>query len=170
MCSCSITWCRTGGVAFARSQPRLLRAALLTRQLLSPAIHAALLARAGRPDQALEPFRLAANIDRADLTGTTAGGVHLATMGGLWQGVGIRLRRSATSGSVLEIDPQLPGVWDALALRLHFRGSRVRVRLEHERVTVESDHELPTSVEARRPPTARTIWTRDETQWKVRKQ
>ena len=138
---------------------------------LSPAIHAALLARAGRPDQALEPFRLAANIDRADLTGTTAGGVHLATMGGLWQALAYGFAGLRPQGSVLGIDPQLPGVWDALALRLRFRGSLVRVRLERERVTVESDHELPTSVGGSAPAYGtRTVWTRDEAQWKVRKQ
>ena len=93
---------------------------------LSPTIHAALLARAGRPDQALEPFRLAANIDRADLTGTTAGGVHLATMGGLWQALAYGFAGLRPQGSVLEIDPQLPGVWDALALRLLPRFSRAR--------------------------------------------
>ena len=51
---------------------------------LSPAIHAALLAR-GEPDRALVPFRMAARLDLDDLTGTTSGGLHLATMGGLWQ-------------------------------------------------------------------------------------
>jgi len=137
---------------------------------LSPAIHAALLARAGRPDQALEPFRLAANIDRADLTGTTAGGVHLATMGGLWQALAYGFAGLRPQGSVLGIDPQLPGAWDALALRLRFRGCLVRVRLERERVTVESDHELPTSVGGSAPVYGtQTIWTRHETQWKVRK-
>ena len=48
---------------------------------LSPAIHAALLARAGEPDRALVPFRIAARLDLDDLTGTTSGGLHLATMG-----------------------------------------------------------------------------------------
>ena len=52
---------------------------------LSPAISAALLARAGEPERALELFRLAARLDMDDLTGTTAGGLHLATMGGVWQ-------------------------------------------------------------------------------------
>ena len=41
---------------------------------LSPAIHAALLARAGRFEDALAALRLAARIDLDDLTGSTAGG------------------------------------------------------------------------------------------------
>jgi trehalose/maltose hydrolase-like predicted phosphorylase len=52
---------------------------------LSPAIHAGLFARAGRYGAALEALRMAARIDLDDLTGSTAGGLHLATMGGLWQ-------------------------------------------------------------------------------------
>ena len=42
--------------------------------------------RARRPARpAVEALRLAARIDLDDLTGTTAGGLHLATMGGVWQ-------------------------------------------------------------------------------------
>ena len=52
---------------------------------LSPAIHASLLARAGRFEEALGALELAARMDLDDLTRTTAGGLHLATMGGLWQ-------------------------------------------------------------------------------------
>src|SRR5918911_1002983 len=42
---------------------------------LSPAVHAALLARDGQPEQALELFRLACRLDLDDLTGTSAGGL-----------------------------------------------------------------------------------------------
>jgi len=52
---------------------------------LSPAIHASLLARAGQAEQALELFHTAARLDLDDLTGTTVEGLHLATMGGVWQ-------------------------------------------------------------------------------------
>ena len=39
----------------------------------------------GGSGPAVEALRLACRIDVDDLTGTTAGGVHLATMGGVWQ-------------------------------------------------------------------------------------
>ncbi|MGD0256096.1 MAG: hypothetical protein ABSB99_11235, partial [Acidimicrobiales bacterium] len=52
---------------------------------LSPAVHASLFARAGEPQRALELFRLAARLDLDDVTGTTAGGLHLGAMGGTWQ-------------------------------------------------------------------------------------
>jgi trehalose/maltose hydrolase-like predicted phosphorylase len=58
---------------------------------LSPAVHAALLARAGDPDRALELFRLACRLDLDDRTSTSAGGLHLATMRGVWQAPGHRV-------------------------------------------------------------------------------
>ena len=65
---------------------------------LSPAISASLLARSGQPERALELFRMAARLDLDDLTGTTAGGLHLATMGGVWQALAYGLPRSARRG------------------------------------------------------------------------
>lgn len=45
---------------------------------LSPGIHAALLARAGRHEAACEALSLTARIDLDDISETTAGGLHLA--------------------------------------------------------------------------------------------
>ena len=44
-----------------------------------------LLARAGRPTRRSTLFGIACRLDLDDLTGTTAGGLHMATMGGVWQ-------------------------------------------------------------------------------------
>ena len=71
--------------------------------------HASLLARAGRYRAALEALRIAARMDLDDLTGSTAGGLHLATMGGLWQALafgfgGIR-PRATTWSSIRDCRP-----------------------------------------------------------------
>jgi trehalose/maltose hydrolase-like predicted phosphorylase len=107
---------------------------------LSPAIHASLLARAGRPDQALELFRVAARLDLDDVTGTTAGGVHLATMGGVWQALAYGFLGLRPRAGVLEVDPCLPRSWTALELRLRFGGHPIGVRADHDTITV-SCHE-----------------------------
>src|SRR5581483_2817676 len=52
---------------------------------LSPGVHAALFARAGRSKQALEMLRLTARIDLDDVGNTSAGGLHLAAMGSVWR-------------------------------------------------------------------------------------
>ncbi len=60
---------------------------------LSPGVHAALLARAGWLQHALEMLRLTARIDLDDIGQVTAGGLHLAAMGSVW-----RTSRSASPG------------------------------------------------------------------------
>jgi hypothetical protein len=109
---------------------------------LSPGIHAALFARLGAFEEALSWLRLTSRIDLDDVTGTTAGGLHMASMGSLWQALvfgfaGIRPRPDA-----LELDPRLPPDWSALEVRLRFRGGRVIVRIDHEGVVVEAQRSL----------------------------
>jgi trehalose/maltose hydrolase-like predicted phosphorylase len=106
---------------------------------LSPAVHAALLARAGEPDRALELFRLACRLDLDDLTGTTAGGLHVATFGGVWQALAHGFLGLEPSGGTLGMDPRLPAAWEAVTLRLRFHGRRVRVRAGHDRLDLDVD-------------------------------
>ncbi|MGH2655545.1 MAG: hypothetical protein ACRDIZ_02400 [Actinomycetota bacterium] len=115
---------------------------------LSPGIHAALFARAGRPAEALEALRLTARIDLDDLTGTTAGGLHLGAMGSLWQALAMGVMGLRPSGVVLRADPAaepLPG-WSALEVTVRFRGARVRAGLRAGIFTVESDRPIEVSL------------------------
>ena len=99
---------------------------------LSPAIHAGLLARVRDFDRALPALSLAARIDLDDLTRTTAAGLHVATMGGLWQALAFGFAGLRPRGRRLCVDPRLPPAWTSLALRVRFRGSRLHVRIEHD--------------------------------------
>ena len=113
---------------------------------LSPAIHAALLARDGRPDEALRLFRMACRLDLDNLTGTTAWGLHLATFGGVWQALvfgfaGIRPQRSG-----LVIDPHVPTAWDQLRLRLQHHGRKLEVRASSTTLHVTSDAPIDVTV------------------------
>jgi trehalose/maltose hydrolase-like predicted phosphorylase len=111
---------------------------------LSPGIHAGLFARAGRMQEALAALSLTARIDLDDISESTAGGVHLAAMGSLWQAIvrgfgGVRPRLDW-----LELDPRLPAGWDLLEFRLRFRGAKIRIRVTAAAVEVASDR--PTRV------------------------
>ena len=97
---------------------------------LSPAIHASVLARAGRYRPALEALRIAARMDLDDLTGSTAGGLHLATMGGVWQALAFGFAGVRPRGDRLVVDPRLPPEWNALELGLRFRGEPLRLRVD----------------------------------------
>ena len=109
---------------------------------LSPAVHASLFARAGRLGRAVQLLRIAAAIDLDDLTGTTASGLHLATMGGVWQALAFGFAGLRPQGDVLSVDPRLPDGWEELELRVRFRGARGKVRIREEGVIVEGDGEL----------------------------
>jgi trehalose/maltose hydrolase-like predicted phosphorylase len=109
---------------------------------LSPAITATLMARARQPERALELLRIATRMDLDDLTGTTASGLHLATMGGVWQALAYGFLGLRPRGGVLDVDPCLPHEWVGLALSLLFRGERVTVRATHHDVTVTCDAAL----------------------------
>jgi trehalose/maltose hydrolase-like predicted phosphorylase len=110
---------------------------------LSPAVHAGLLAAAGRPDEALGWFRMALALDLDDLTGTTAGGIHIANVGGAWQALlggflGVRARPAG-----LTVDPSLPAAWSHLNARFTYRQAAVEVRATHRQVTVEASSAIP---------------------------
>jgi len=103
---------------------------------LSPAISASLLARAGDPERALALFRLAARLDLDNTTGTTADGLHLATMGGVWQALAFGFLGLAADDGALLIRPSLPREWRALGLRMRFAGKPIGVRAEPDHVAV----------------------------------
>jgi trehalose/maltose hydrolase-like predicted phosphorylase len=110
---------------------------------LSPAIQAGLLARAGQPDDALDLLRVALRIDLDDLTGSTAGGLHLATFGGVWQALAHGFLGLWPAAEGLTIDPRLPDQWTALEMTVRFGGGRVRVRAEHDTVTICAGAPVP---------------------------
>src|ERR1051326_7005568 len=85
---------------------------------LSPGAHAALFARAGMFERALEALRLTSRMDIDDLQGTTAAGLHIATMGSLWQVFAFGFAGVRPDGDALHVDPRLPPQWRSLELQL----------------------------------------------------
>ena len=117
---------------------------------LSPGIHASLLARAGRPDDALAMLRIASGIDTNDVSRTGAGGVHLAAMGSLWQALAYGFGGLQPRGDALVIDPCLPVSWPAYELRVQFRGVPLHLRLERHAVVVRAPTPVVVVVGGRR--------------------
>jgi trehalose/maltose hydrolase-like predicted phosphorylase len=113
---------------------------------LSPAVAAALTARAGQPDAALALLRLALRLDLDDVTRMTASGLHLATLGGVWQAVlggflGVRVR----NGELL-LDPVLPSEWGQVEVRFQSLGRHLRVVADTDSVEIHSDRPLDVRV------------------------
>lgn len=116
---------------------------------LSPSVHAAVLARAGRIEEARRMLELAARIDLDDLTATTASGLHLANSGGIWQalvhgfaGLGV----DGPDDSELTIDPRVPPDWGELRVRLRWHRTNLALRCTPSSVHVGTDRPLPVRV------------------------
>ena len=128
---------------------------------LSPGVHAALNARAGRIENALADLRLAARIDLDDLTGTTAAGVHLAAMASTWQAIAGGICGMRAQNGELRIDPDAPR--DVAGARRTGRdcgllGARVpRARSRSSRVDSPRDGQGWTGAEAAPGPAGRTL-------------
>jgi len=106
---------------------------------LSPAIHALAAARLGALDDAEWYFGLAAGIDLDDRMGNAADGVHIATMGGLWQAAVMGFGGLRVDGEALRLDPCRPPSWPSFSFPVRWRGVRVRVGVGADTVTVDLD-------------------------------
>ena len=106
---------------------------------LSPGVHAALLARAGRLNQAMDLLRLTSRIDLDDIGGVTAAGLHLRRHGQRLADSGLRFRRSASNRRHAGNGPGPRARLDALELRVRFRDSRVRVRVRPDEVQATAE-------------------------------
>jgi len=120
---------------------------------LSPSVHAMLLARSGRVDEARDLLGVAVAVDMEDLTQTTAGGLHLANLGGIWQAVvrgfaGVQVARP--DDPALVIDPRLPDGWQELRLTLRWHGVRVAIVCREGGIHVTPSAPLVVSVHGTR--------------------
>ncbi len=117
---------------------------------LSPGIHAALAARLGQIGLAAETFRMAADIDLSNNMGNAARGLHMATMGGLWQAAVMGFGGVRRNDETLVIDPHLPEQWSSLDYSVRFRGSRFHVAARHHGIDLTVGDAPATVVVGRR--------------------
>ena len=115
---------------------------------LSRGLHALVAARLGDVALAERYFRETAAIDLADTTSGSAGGVHIAALGGLWQAAIFGFAGLSLHEDGYDFAPHLPAAWRALEFRLCWRGSRVHVRLDANArlLTATLEHGAPLTI------------------------
>jgi len=100
---------------------------------LSTGMHALVAARLGDAAMALRYLRATAAAD-LDPDPNTAGGVHIAGLGALWQAVIPGFGGLDLKGDTLGIDPRLPPQWRSLSFRVSWRGRSVAIRIAGDTV------------------------------------
>ena len=98
---------------------------------LSASIQGIVAAEVGQLALAYAYFRETALVDLRDLTGTTAEGVHLASLAGAWLVAVAGFGGLRDYGDTLAFAPCLPAPLTRLCFRLLYRGRRLRVGIEN---------------------------------------
>ncbi|RFU21348.1 glycoside hydrolase family 65 protein [Geodermatophilus marinus] len=103
---------------------------------LSAAVQAVVCAQAQHPDLALRYLREAALVDLRDVTGSTAQGLHMASVGGAWLAFTAGLGGLREDHEDLELAPLLPSSLSRTAYSVTWRGRLLRVETTREGTTV----------------------------------
>ncbi len=103
---------------------------------LSPSINAIINLRAGNMVKAYQYFLYSLGADLKMNQSNVAEGVHAASLGGSWQSVvngfgGMRIKNTH-----LSFEPQLPEYWHNLEFYLLFRGERLCVKIDHNKISI----------------------------------
>jgi trehalose/maltose hydrolase-like predicted phosphorylase len=102
---------------------------------LSAGIHALAAARLGDADMALRYVHQAAAADLVP-DANSAGGVHIAGLGGVWQAVVLGFAGLDLSGDTISISPRLPVNWSGMCFAVRWRGRPVQIRIAAEVVSI----------------------------------
>jgi trehalose/maltose hydrolase-like predicted phosphorylase len=101
---------------------------------LSHSMHALAAARMGERDFALHHFRQSAAIDMQAAPGRSADGVHIASLGGLWQVAMLGFAGVQPAGETLSLTPRLPPQWTAMTFRTQWHRRELHMRITHDAV------------------------------------
>jgi trehalose/maltose hydrolase-like predicted phosphorylase len=104
---------------------------------LSPAAHALVAARLGELETAERYLRQATELDLDfDHGVTAAGGVHIATLGGIWQALVFGFGGMRVAGGEPRFAPQVPASWGSLRFRVRWRGVLLEVTATGDTATI----------------------------------
>ncbi|HBG49509.1 MAG TPA: hypothetical protein DDW90_08425 [Cyanobacteria bacterium UBA9971] len=101
---------------------------------LSPSIHSIIAARIGKIDEAYKYFIKNAKIDLNDEFGNSAGGIHIASLGGVWMSVVMGFAGMYPVDKGLIFNPKLPEEWESIEFSIKWKGQDLKVNLNKEEI------------------------------------
>ncbi|HEY1135713.1 MAG TPA: glycosyl hydrolase family 65 protein [Nocardioides sp.] len=103
---------------------------------LSAVVQSVMAAEVGYHEAAMKYFRSALYVDLVNLHGNTVDGLHVASMGGVWQALVGGFAGMRDHGGRLSFDPRLPVDWPSLSFPLRWQGVTGDVTVTQETLTV----------------------------------
>jgi alpha,alpha-trehalose phosphorylase len=116
---------------------------------LSKVAQSIIAAEVGFSDVALEYFAASLFTDLADLHRNTTDGVHVAAAGGVWQTLVNGFGGMRDRGGQISIDPRLPPAWTHLTYRIAWRGTRLKVTVSRDSLTLDILSGAPVALKIR---------------------
>lgn len=104
---------------------------------LSLCAYSMLAADCGEQDKAYQLFEGARAIDLGPQMDSSDHGIHAASLGGIWQCCVLGFAGVRMCGGQLRIIPHLPKCWNQVSLKIWWRGSRLKLTVTKDTVTVE---------------------------------
>ena len=110
---------------------------------LSPCVHSILACQLGYKDKAYEMYLRTARPDLDNYNNDTEDGCHTTSMAGTWMSVvqgfgGMKIRDNQ-----LCLNPFIPGNWNSFSFKIVFRGARLMVQVDQEKVTITNESNTP---------------------------
>jgi trehalose/maltose hydrolase-like predicted phosphorylase len=107
---------------------------------LSPPVHALVAARLGDLDTAERYLDEATRLDlEFDQGATAAGGVHIATLGGVWQALVLGFGGMTVTGGQPRFTPHVPASWGSLRFRVRWQDAVLEVTATGGNATVTAE-------------------------------
>ncbi|WP_309632389.1 glycosyl hydrolase family 65 protein [Nocardioides zeae] len=103
---------------------------------LSAVVQSVMAAEVGYHEAAMKYFRSALYVDLANLHGNTVDGLHVASMGGVWQTLVCGFGGMRDHGGRLSFDPRLPVDWPSLSFPLRWQDVTADITVTQETMTV----------------------------------
>ena len=117
---------------------------------LSPSVHSILASELGRQDEAFELFRFATRIDLDNYNRNTAEGLHMTSIAAAWMNIVYGFGGLRSDGAGISLDPRIPAQWTGYRFPLTWRGSVIRVEVDHARARVSLVSGPPVEIAIRR--------------------
>lgn len=113
---------------------------------LSPCVHSIIACELGYKEKAYEMYLRTSRLDLDNYNNDTEDGCHTTSMAGTWMSVvhgfgGLRVKDGA-----LHLNPFNPGHWKSFSFKVMFRGSRLKVTVGEQDVTVANETETPAAI------------------------